>query len=108
MRVNATDDPESARALRVLGAPTLIGVKAGMEVFRVTGRRNATELRALFAAVAKGGQPSRISSQDVGLRLAAGLVLLAIGLVAGPVWPLVVIGSGVVAFGVYPLAGGRT
>jgi thioredoxin 1 len=108
VRVNATDDPESAHALRVLGVPTFIGVKAGMEAFRVTGRRNATELRALFAPVAGGGKPRRSASQDVGLRLAAGLVLLAIGLVAGPVWSLVFIGAGVGAYGVYPLLGSRT
>jgi thioredoxin 1 len=107
LKVNASDHPESARALRVLGTPTLIGVSAGTEVFRVSGRRGPAELHGLFAAVAGGSQPSRSANPDVILRLAAGFVLLALGLVSGPVWPLFAIGTGVVAFGLYPLVRGR-
>jgi thiol-disulfide isomerase/thioredoxin len=107
LRVNASDRPESARALRVLGTPTLIGVSGGTEVFRVTGRRSPTELRGLFAAAAGGGRPPRTANPDVILRLAAGFVLLGLGLLSGPVWPLLAIGTGVVGLGLHPLLRSR-
>ena len=95
--VNAADDPAAAAALGARGTPTLIGVRDGGEVFRHVGRRTAAELDALFREVMGDGAATGVGGSDVVIRVAGGLALGAVGLVAGPVWPLVGVGAGIVA-----------
>lgn len=97
--VNAVDELESTRRLGVRGTPTLIGVREGKEVFRVVGRRTRSELEALFDAVAVGEAPA-VGYGDLWLRLGAGLILIAAGVLSGPAWALVGFGVAILGLGV--------
>lgn len=101
--ISATEELETVRRLGVKGTPTLIGVREGTEVFRVTGRRSRTDLRELFEGVAEGVPVRRVSRQDVALRLTAGLALMGIGLAGGPAWPLVGLGTALLTYAITPL-----
>ncbi len=98
--VNAAEETGTVRKLAVMGTPTLIGVKDGGEVFRLTGRRSRPELREIFAAVSAGAHPPTVGHRDLVLRLGTGLILAGMGLVSGPAWPLAIVGMGVAALGV--------
>lgn len=96
--VDASRQADAVRQLGVMGTPTLIGVRDGIELFRTTGRRNAEELAALFASTVDGstrGKPG-VARADRLIRVSAGALLVLVGLVSGPTWLLVAIG-GVVA-----------
>ncbi len=99
MMVNAADDVDAIRALGARGTPTLIGVRDGVEVFRHTGRRTSDELGALFEALAGGTTTPRVGRSDLVLRVGTGAVLAGVGLVTGPVWPLVAIGGAIAVIG---------
>lgn len=98
--VNAYDGLETVRTLGVKGTPTLIGVRAGEEVFRMIGRRSRSELEALFEVVASGEGAPEVGNGDLWLRLGAGVVLVGAGLGSGPVWELVLIGVSILTLGV--------
>ena len=100
--LDATRDRETVADLRVLGTPTLIAVRDGVEIARFTGRRTRTELRELFDAVAAGDPTSiaRISSSDRTVWSIAGAALAGAGLLMGPVWPLVAIGGGLLGYAI--------
>lgn len=96
LMIDASRNPGIIRELGVLGTPTLIGVRNGSEVFRTTGRRGPTELGALFDSLAKPQNPPAgrgASRVDLSLRAIAGAALIAAGIVAGPAWALLAIGT---------------
>lgn len=99
LKVNADGEPEAARALGVLGIPTLIVFREGRETARHTGAASAEVIRALFeAALSPGTVPARsLASGDRVLRLGAAAGLFGLGLLNGPAWPLI-LASAVVAF----------
>jgi thioredoxin 1 len=102
-RVDVSSQTATARALRVTATPTLIGFAGDAEVARLAGRRGRHEIERLFAATASGTRPPpRTSGFETALRAAAGALLVALGVLAGPSWPLVAVGAGV---GGYGLAG---
>lgn len=99
--VDVAEDPEAAARLGIRGTPTLIGFRDGMELFRHVGNRGNDELTALFASLVTDSAPrARVGETDAVLRLAAGAGLVIGGVLAGPAWPLVAIGAGVVGYGV--------
>lgn len=80
IRLNADQNPELARALRIMGIPTLLGFRNGREVIRRAGAQNEVALRAIFEALylekplIQGPAPlNRL------LRLAVGLALGVFG-----------------------------
>lgn len=93
--VNAAEDIETARNLKVMGTPTLIGARGGKELFRFTGRRTRSELEGLFSAVAAGDAAHLGDGRNLTLRLGVAGVLASLGLSSGPTWALVIIGGGV-------------
>ncbi len=99
--IDASHQPEVVRDLRVLGTPTLIGVNGGAEIGRITGTRNAAEVRELFRAAADGrhGAVAGPGSADTRLRVLAGAALAVLGLLTGPAWVLTGAGAGVAAWG---------
>jgi hypothetical protein len=107
MMVSAAEELEMVRRLGVRATPTLIGVKEGREVFRIVGRRSRKDLVELFEAIGQGGPVPRVSPQDVVVALSAGSALLGIGLASGPVWPLVVLGTAVLIYGMTSLLWAR-
>lgn len=100
VRIDVADQPASASRLGVKATPTLIGWCDETEVFRTTGRRTEEELRSLFEAVAGCAAPETSPRVfDRRLRIGVGLVLVSVGLMSGPAWPLVAVGSGIFAVG---------
>ena len=82
----------------------MIGYSNGEEVFRSTGRRTSAELDSMFEAVAAEDVPQPVlGNGDRVLRVGAGAALITLGLVSGPVWPLVGIGTVVGLFGLPPM-----
>jgi thioredoxin 1 len=53
MPVNADDSREVLEQFRVFGIPTVITIRNGKEVGRVTGAQNEAGYRALFEALAQ-------------------------------------------------------
>lgn len=97
--INAEDDLDTVRSLGVKSTPTVIGYRDGREMFRYTGRRSRSELERLFSSVAEGSMPTRVGMHDLVLRVAAGLAMVAAGIVSGPSIPLIVIGAVLAIFG---------
>ena len=101
--VNAVEHRDTARDLGVRGTPTLIGLRNGEEMFRLTGRRSRVELEKLFESLATGDkiQAGSIGFGDLIIRGTAGLALVGVGLVAGPAWPLVAVGVLIALYGLF-------
>lgn len=106
--INAADELGMVRGLGVRATPTLIGVRQGEEVFRIVGRRSRTELNELFEALGHGGSVPERSRQDVVVHVFAGMALVGVGLVGGPVWPLVIVGTAVLIYGTAPMLWARS
>ena len=101
IRIDASDEPDTAAALGIRGTPTLIGYREGEEVFRSVGRLTKGELDQLFASIGRGTAPPRLGMQSVVIRVGAGVAIMVVGLASGPVMPLVAIGAVATAFGVF-------
>lgn len=102
--VDATEQPEVAAELRVMGTPTLIAVRDGEELARFTGRRTRNELREMFTSVAAGdpGALPRFGQGDRTVWTAAGAALAIAGLAMGPAWLLIAIGVAVAGYANIP------
>lgn len=99
IQIDASVDPGTAADLGVRGTPTLIGFRDGVEVVRTVGRLSSSELDGLFTSVAHGTAPPRLGMRDAVIRIVAGVGVAAVGLLAGPAWPLVAIGAIVTGWG---------
>ncbi|HEX6286725.1 MAG TPA: thioredoxin family protein [Acidimicrobiia bacterium] len=97
--IDASVDHEMVGSLGVKGTPTLIGCARGEEIFRFTGRRTSAELEAMFDAVSGARPIATVGRGDVLVRIGAGVALIVSGLLSGPVWVLVGLGSAVGLFG---------
>jgi thioredoxin 1 len=98
VRLNADEDPESARDLGVIGIPTLIAVSAGgEEIARHTGAAPKPALARLFEAALSGQAPERAGRNLVDrlLLVVAGLALLSLSLRGGWSWLLAPFGVAV-------------
>ena len=84
IRINADQNAELARTLKIMGIPTVLGFRNGHEVFRRTGAQNETALRATFEALFSE-QPLILGPAPLDrlFRLAAGLVLGVFGWLNG-------------------------
>jgi thioredoxin 1 len=101
-KVNADEQPELLRLLRIYGIPTLIAFHQGREVSRRTGATSQQVLAGLFQAALSGDKPvpAGPASLDRILRLVAGTTLLVLAFTnsfSGWYLPLAVLGA-VVAF----------
>jgi thioredoxin 1 len=97
MPINADDSQEVLKHFRVMGIPTVITLRDGKEVGRVTGTQNETNYRAMFEALSEGREVKVPLTQfDRMLRLGAGALLVMVGISTGS-WLVVGIG-GIVAF----------
>jgi thioredoxin len=95
--VDADTSREVLQQYRVIGIPTVLTLRGGKEVGRVTGARNETDYRAMFHALAEDRQvKNSLSSFDRMLRLGAGMMLVIAGISTGS-WLAAIIG-GIVAF----------
>jgi thioredoxin 1 len=101
MPVNADDSREVLDQFRVMGIPTVITLRNGKEVGRITGAQNEGNYRLMFEALAEGREVKVPLSQfDRMLRLGAGTLFIVIGISNGN-WFVAGIG-GIIAFmGIY-------
>ena len=101
MPINADDSREVLEQFRVFGIPTVITLRNGKEVGRVTGAQNETNYRMMFEALAEGREVKVPLTQfDRMLRLGAGALFVMVG-ISTHNWVVAGIG-GVIAFmGIY-------
>ena len=101
MPINADDSREVLEQYRVFGIPTVLTLRNGKEVGRVTGAQNEARYRTLFEALVAGGEVKLpLTSFDRSLRLGSGLLFVMVGISTNN-WIVGVLG-GIVAFmGIY-------
>jgi len=97
--VNADDNPEVLKSLRVYGIPTLIVFRDGQETQRYVGAKSSSTLKSLFEALASGEEklPANLGMVDRLLRFGAGIALAGIWYAADGHWLLLVF-SGILMF----------
>lgn len=101
MPINADDSHEVLEQFRVFGIPTVITLRDGKEVGRVTGVQTESNYRVMFEALAEGTEVKVPLTQfDRILRLGAGGLFLMVGMTTHN-WIVAGIG-GILAFmGIY-------
>ena len=84
-KVNADEQPDLVRDLRIYGIPTLIAYHQGQEVTRRTGAASPAVLTGLFTAALAGVKPAQTGPAplDRWLRLGAGAVLIGLAVQGG-------------------------
>jgi thioredoxin 1 len=99
--INADDSREILEQFRVFGIPTVITIRNGKEVGRVTGAQNEAGYRMMFEALAEGKEVKvPLTTFDRMLRLGAGGLFIMIGISTSN-WLIAGIG-GILAFmGIY-------
>jgi thioredoxin 1 len=99
--INADDSREILEQFRVFGIPTVITIRNGKEVGRVTGAQNEAGYRMMFEALAQGKEVKvPLTTFDRMLRLGAGGLFIMIGISTSN-WLIAGIG-GILAFmGIY-------
>lgn len=105
-RVNADEQPDLLRQLKVYGIPTLIAFQNGQEIARQTGAQPQASLARLFEAALSGERPLKagLSGTDRMVRLVAGTILFLLaylGNFAGFYLVIALVGGGVMFSAVY-------
>ena len=105
-KINADEEPDLLRSLRIYGIPTLIAFHAGQEIGRRTGVASARESNSLFEAALSGNRPVRVEPAPVNriLRLGVGLALVGLAVLSGLSgvhWLLAGIGGLIMFTGIY-------
>lgn len=99
--VNADDSRQVVEQLRIFGLPTVLAMRDGKEVSRVTGARDEASYRAMFEALASGSEVKvSLAPFDRLLRFGAGLLLLIVGILTSS-WLVAGIGCVLAFLGVY-------
>lgn len=101
--LNADENQELLRALKVYGIPTLVAYENGNEKVRYVGAKPANVLQSLFESLSTGREPepNRLSTWDRWIRLLLGSVLIGMGWNLQYNWFLLVIGGLVLFSAVY-------
>lgn len=99
--INADDSREILEHFRIFGIPTVISIRNGKEVGRVTGAQRESGYRSMFQSLVNGSEVKvPLTSFDRILRLGAGGAFIVIGIITSN-WLVLGIG-GILAFmGVY-------
>ena len=84
-KVNADEQPDLLRSLRIYGIPTLIAYHNGQEVGRRTSAASAAVLSSLFESALTGNKPEQkgLELTDRLLRMGAGLALIGLAIIRG-------------------------
>jgi thioredoxin 1 len=102
-QINADNNQELLRELKVYGIPTLIVYQYGKETMRQVGAKPANVLQSLFETLASGGVPTRasLSSMDRFIRFGAGMATAWIGWATQASWILFLLGGVLMFSAVY-------
>jgi len=100
--INADENPELMRSLKILGIPTLLAVSSNNEINRIVGAQSPENYRHLFATLAAGQEMIAlpIGNRDRFLRLGIGAALLIFAWMYATWW-LIPLGLLVMFWGVY-------
>ncbi len=77
-QINADENQELLREMKIYSIPTLVVFRNGEEVLRHVGVKPAPTLAGMFETLAKGGTPSPISARDRILRVALAVLIAAL------------------------------
>jgi len=101
MPINADDSREVLEQFRVFGIPTVLTIRDGKEVGRVTGAQNEAGYRAMFEALSKGEEVKiPLSNFDRMLRLGGGGLLVLVGISTSN-WIVAGVGGILAVMGIY-------
>jgi len=101
MPVNADDSQEVLKQFKVFGIPTVITLRDGKEVARVTGAQSEKNYRAMFEALAEGKEVKvPLTHYDRMLRLGAGALFVILGISTSN-WLVAGIGGIISFMGIY-------
>ncbi len=102
-QINADDNQDLLRELKVYGIPTLIVYRDGKETLRQVGAKPADALKSLFEKLANGDEPTPagLSSMDRFIRMGAGLAVATIGWTTHANWILLILGGALMFSAVY-------
>ena len=102
-QINADDNQDLLRELKVYSIPTLIVYHDGKETLRQVGAKPASALQSMFETLAAGGvpTPAGISTADRFVRLTAGLALASFGWLNGTNWIFLILGGALMFSAVY-------
>jgi thioredoxin 1 len=99
--INADQSREILEQFRVFGIPTVVTIRNGKEVGRITGAQSEAGYRAMFESLAEGREVKVPMSQfDRMLRLGAGALLVMYG-ISNHNWVVAGIGGLVAFLGIY-------
>jgi thioredoxin 1 len=101
LSMNADDSREVLQRFQVIGLPTVLILRDGQVVGRVTGAQNEASYRRMFDALVAGKSvKTPLAPFDRRLRLGAGVLLAIVGISTSS-WLVIVVG-GILAFlGIY-------
>jgi thioredoxin 1 len=93
--INADENQELLRTLKVYGIPTLVAYENGDEKVRYVGAKPANVLKTLFESLSTGRtpEPNQISTRDRVIRLLIGTVILGMGWNLHYNWLLLILGG---------------
>jgi len=99
--INADDSRDVLEHFKVMGIPTVLTIRDGEAIGRVTGAQNESVYRSMFDALAEGKEVRvPLSPFDRMFRLGAGALLVMYGVSNGN-WLVLGIGAVVAFLGVY-------
>lgn len=101
LQINADDSREILEQFHIFGIPTVISLRNGKEVGRITGAQNETNYRAVFEALSTGREMQASLTQfDRMLRLGAGALFIMVA-ISTHSWIAGGIGSAIFFMGIY-------
>jgi len=99
--INADISRDILEHFKVIGIPTVLTIRNGEAVGRVTGAQNASTYRNMFNSLAEGREVKiRMSPFDRMLRLGAGTLLVTFG-ISSSNWLVLGMGAIVAFLGIY-------
>lgn len=90
VRVNADENPDLARDLRILTIPTMIVYHHGEEQARRVGAQSRSDLETVYADAAAGRAISGMNQRNRMFRIAVAVAIVLAGREAGIQWPFFV------------------
>lgn len=94
-QINADDNQDLLRELKVYGIPTLIVYRDGKETMRQVGAKPASALQMLFETLASGGEPAPagLSGMDRFIRMGIGIAIIMISWTIQVSWLWFILGG---------------
>jgi thioredoxin len=101
--INADENQDLLRTLKIYGIPTLVAYENGSETVRYVGAKPANVLKSLFESLSTGQapEPNQVSTRDRLIRLIIGTTILGMGWNLHYNWLLLIVGGALMFSAVY-------